>query len=275
MNVAKNTTAFLCFTVLLWAWTGAPWPHDLPLDAVVLYAGSGLAGLTICDTFFLRAVLELGPRRATLLMTLAPVIVFGATLTPLFGQTHVLDRPWPWVGLACALAGVALAASEGRDAHPDPARARRGLIDGLLATVFQAGGVLLARLGYERGREVADPSGLYVPVAGADVRMIAGVAGLVVVGAAGRLFRHWGQTLSHRSTLVPLVVAAFFGTFLGIGLNQAGIAWADSTGAATTINSLSPVWLVPLSAAFLGERHTLRAWLSTLLAIAGVALLAS
>ena len=71
------------------------------------------------------------------------------------------------------------------------------------------------------------------------------------------------------------VLAGFFGTFIGIGLNQCGLAWATSTGAVTTINSLAPVWLIPLSAAFLGERHGIRAWLSTLLALGGVALLAS
>ena len=107
------------------------------------------------------------------------------------------------------------------------------------------------------------------------MRLLAGTAGLLAVGAVTRLVRPWARALSRPSTLLPLALAACFGTFLGVGFNQCGIRWADSTGAATTINALSPVWLVPLSAWFLGERHTVRAWVSTLVAIAGVALLAA
>ena len=42
-------------------------------------------------------------------------------------------------------------------------------------------------------------------------------------------------------------------------------------GVAATLNAMAPVWLIPLSAAFLGERHDARAWASALLAVAGIA----
>jgi drug/metabolite transporter (DMT)-like permease len=133
-----------------------------------------------------------------------------------------------------------------------------------VAAVLNAAGVLLARLGVEAGAGFVEA---------AYVRLAVATVALALGGLAFRRARLWGAALSQRRTIGPLAVAAFVGTFLGIGLSQAGIQWSESTGAATTINAMSPVWLIPLSAWFLGERHGGRAWVSAALAIAGIALL--
>jgi drug/metabolite transporter (DMT)-like permease len=54
---------------------------------------------------------------------------------------------------------------------------------------------------------------------------------------------------------------------------MAAIAWSPHTGVAATLSSLAPVFLIPLSAVVLHERQDLRAWVSTLLAVAGIALI--
>jgi drug/metabolite transporter (DMT)-like permease len=268
MNLAKNGTAALCFAVLLLGLTGNPWPQGLSPRATAYLAASGVLGLTICDTYFLRSILELGPRRATLIMAgLAPGLVFAAALLPPFRQVDKAAHVLPWVGFALAIGGVWLASREVPDGPPaDPAATRRGWRDGILAAVFQAAGVLLTRLAIEEGA---------APFEGAAVRLTSGTVGLLAMGlVAGRLST-WRTTLTSPGILRTLAVTAFFGTFLGIGLNTCALAWADSTGVATTINSLSPVWLIPLSAVFLAERHGLRAWLSTVLALVGIACLAA
>jgi drug/metabolite transporter (DMT)-like permease len=111
------------------------------------------------------------------------------------------------------------------------------------------------------------------PVDASFLRLLAGVLGLLVGGLLVGRLRDWRAGILSRSVFPVLALAAFFGTFLGIGLNQAGIAWATSTGVVSTINALAPVWLIPLSTLFLGERHGARAWISTILALTGVALL--
>lgn len=265
VNLAKNATAALCFTAVFLVGTGRPWPTSMPLEAQAWLVLSGLVGLSVCDTFFLRAMMEIGPRRATLLMTLAPVLVFGAALAPPFSEGEALGRPLTYVGLVLALAGIVLATREVPAGAYDPANARRGVRDGLWSAVLQAVGVLMARHALDLGAG---------PVDGAGVRLVAGSAGLLVGGAALGHARGWFASLRAPGTLGTLAVAAFFGTFLGIGLNQCGLAWSSSTGVATTINSLAPVWLIPLSTVFLAEHHGPRAWLSTVLALTGVALLA-
>ncbi|MFO0932855.1 MAG: DMT family transporter [Planctomycetota bacterium] len=266
LNFTKNGVATLCFVVTGLVFTGRAYPSHVPLAAQGWLALSGLVGLAVCDTFLLRAMMEIGPRRATLLMLTAPVLVFVGALFPPFSQTGALHEPRTLVGAALALGGVALTAFEAPDLAVDPARARRGVIDGLVAGVLQAAGVLLARLGLEGGAAPQDA---------AMLRLVAGTAGLVLGAVAFGRVTTWARALATPGTLRTVAAAAFFGTFLGILLNQCGLAWSAHTGVVSTLNALAPVWLIPMSRVFLGEHHGRLAWLSTVVALAGVALLSA
>lgn len=266
LNFTKNGVATLCFAVVGLALVGRPYPTHVPLAAQGWLVLSGLVGLAVCDTFLLRAMMEIGPRRATLLMLTAPVLVFVGALFPPFSQRAALADPAVLVGAALALGGVALTSLEAPDLDVDRARARRGVIDGLIAGVLQAAGVLLARLGLEGGAAPQDA---------AMIRLVAGTAGLAVGAVALGQVATWARALATPGTLRTVALAAFFGTFLGIGLNQCGLAWSERTGIVSTLNALAPVWLIPMSRVFLGERHGRWAWLSTVVALAGVALLSS
>jgi len=273
VGLVKNATAALAFTAaLLIVWQRA-WPTAMPAGAQGLFVASGFAGLAICDTFLIRSLMEIGPRRATLLMLLAPVWVFFGALAPPLREAAVLGEPRRLLGVALALSGVAMAASESPDVDADPARWRRGVLDGLLASTFQAVGILLSRSGFL----VATGSPRNVPldvVAGASqVRLVAGTLGLAAAGLLLRQWPAWRRSLSAPGTLRPISLTALYSTFLGIGFFQAGQAWATSAGVATTLSQLTPVWIIPLSTMFLSERHGPRAWLSTAVALGGVALM--
>ena len=105
------------------------------------------------------------------------------------------------------------------------------------------------------------------------MRLVTGTVGLVAMGVLLGRSRAWMGAAYRPRTFVKVARAAFVGTFLGIWANQAGISWATHAGVAATLNALAPVFLVPLSAAFLGEPHDRRAWASALLAAGGVALM--
>jgi drug/metabolite transporter (DMT)-like permease len=262
INLGKNTTGVLCFAVLFSVLHGRPWPLEVTGDQALLFAASGLVGLTLCDTFFLRALRTLGPQRATLLMTFSTVLAALASLLPPFSES---PPPLAWAGMGVCLAGVVLAA---RARHPDPVRDdefRRGARDGLVAAALQAAGAMFSRAAFLEDAPT--------PAAGAAIRLAAGVVGLLVLGfATGRVGR-WTRGLAAHGSWWRLGIAAVIGTFLGIWAHVAALGWSEHTGVATTLNSLAPVFLIPLSALFLAERFGARAWLSTLLAVAGIALL--
>ena len=267
MNLCKNATATLCFALLFLVLYGTPWPGGMGAEALVLFAVSGFVGLTLCDTLLFQALGLIGPQRTTLLMTVAVPLATVAALLPPWNETP--PSAWGIVGIVVCLVGVTLAVLE---RHPDPVAARslkRGVLLGLLAALGQAVGVLLARLAFRaHGAESVMDAGH-----GAAVRLFVGALGLVALGLLTRQTRAWHGALRQPGILKRLVGAAFVGTFLGIWANQAGLTWAEHTGVATTLNQLTPVWLIPLTTLFLGERHTARSWLATGLAVGGVVLL--
>jgi drug/metabolite transporter (DMT)-like permease len=267
LNLGKNTTASVCFVVLLCVWIGSPWPTGMGAEAVLLFVASGVVGLTLCDTLLFRAMQLLGPQRISLLMIGAVPLTAAAALLPPWNEPA---PSWAgWAGMGLCLAGVALAVTE---RHADPvagAALRHGARLGLVAAVFQAAGVLLARLAFR----AHGGSALVDSAEGAAVRLYAGSAGLVVLALLTRRLGAWSTGLRRPGVLPRLVGAAFVGTFLGIWANQAGLSWAAHAGVATTLNQLAPVWLIPLTTIALGTRHNLRTWLSTLVAVLGVLLL--
>jgi drug/metabolite transporter (DMT)-like permease len=262
MNLGKNLTAAGCFLLVVWLVAGRPWPAGARTEGLVCLLLSGFVGLTLCDWLLFRAILTIGPRRSTLLMALAPPLTALVALLPPFSERPPLAT---WAGIAVCLAGLVLAVLE---RSPDALRQavlRRGARDALLAALLQALGLLLARRGLAVGG-VTTAEGAYL-------RLLAGAGGLVVLGAAVGRLRGWLGQLHGGLAWRQIAVAALLGTFLGIWLNQAGLAWSRHTGVAATLNSLAPVFLIPLSSMFLAERHDARAWVSTVLAVGGVALM--
>lgn len=264
INLGKNATASLCFAVLFTVSAGVPWPTGLERGATWLFVLSGLIGLTLCDTLLFRAMHALGPQRTTLLMLGAvPLTVLAALLPPWSERS---PSALCWGGILACLTGVSLAVTE---RHPDPLAAperRRGVALGLLAAVLQAAGVMLSRWAFLRH----GGTGLSDAAQGAGLRLYAGTLGLVALALATRRAGVWSAALGRGRVLPRLALAAFFGTFLGIWANQAGLTWAEHAGVATTLNQLAPVWLIPLTTLFLGERHGLRSWGATLIAVADV-----
>lgn len=262
LNLGKNAAATVFFVALLWIWKGRPWPAGLDGGAVAVFAASGVLGLTFCDTLLLRSLLTIGPQRTSVIFLLVPVLTALVAMLPPFGE-----RPpgMAWAGMGVCLGGILLAIRTPRHFPGDAATFRRGARDAFFASCLQAGAVLLARYGLSvEANPVLDS---------AVVRLAAGTLGLLVLGVAtGRLAR-WGRQLRPVGTAATICAASFVGTFLGILTNQVGLLWAAHAGVATTLNSLMPIYLVPLSMAFLGERFGVRGLLATLFAVAGVALM--
>lgn len=220
---------------------------------------SGVIGIGIGDTAFFRALATLGTRRTLLFETLAPpVAALQAWL--------LLDERlgWlAWLGLGLTVAGVAWVIAE-RTATPGaPVSRLAGAGWGLLAATCQATGMVIARGVLVENAIPASASAL--------LRLLAGV---VVLGlwllTRRQPLQLWKKRREPR--LLALVAAGtILGTWFGLWLQQAALARIPA-GVAQTLLATSPVFAVLLAAAA-GHRPTKRAWLGTLLALAGVALL--
>ena len=232
-----------------------------PVDmrSFVFLALSGIIGITIGDTFFFLALMQLGPRRASLMGALNPVAIAVAAAVSLG------ERPTPgaWLGIAATACGVGWVLWERAPVASGGAENRsRGISYGLLSVLCTAGAVLLAKVG------VAS-----VPTVHATwLRLMAGSAGLAFWGASRSELGEWvapfrrGELLAKVAAVVVVVVAG------GFWLSLVALKHIDAS-IAGPLNATGPLFILPMSILLMKEKLSRRAVLGTVIAVGGVALI--
>lgn len=277
VNAARLALAIVLLGVTHRLLTGMWWPHALPRQLLLL-ALSGVLGLTIGDQALFTSFVEIGPRRAMLVMTTSPL--FAA----LFGWIALNEtiHGTAWVGILLVIAGVAWVISERPD--PDqtgaPPQVLRGVLLALIGAACQAGGLLLSKQGMGHGW-AADGEFLK-PQAATFVRMVFAGAGMLPLLLLHHVRRRGRfapgndpfRTGAWRTGCLCAAAGAVLGPYLGVWMS---LEASDrvSLGIAQTLCSLPPIFILPFAALIHRERITRRAVLGALVAVAGVALLFS
>jgi len=228
---------------------------------IVWLSLSGLLGLTIGDTAFFAALNRLGPRRTLLMSALTPAVTAIIAIPVL---TESLD--WSiLVGMGLTMFGVVWVIMErsgtGVPRSETSATLKAGVLFALVNVTCQASGNVLTKLG------AGDSSALEISI----VRLLVGIVGLLAVIVFRPNLMDGVRAWKSRE-LVLLAASTFLGTYLGIWLMNAGLKYAH-TAVATTLNSTSPIFILPLAYFVLKEKITLRAALGALIATFGVAIL--
>ena len=256
LNISKGAIAIALLAITLVVRRQLLSP--LPTHAVGLLLVSGAIGIGVGDCAYFATVNELGPRRALLMETLAPPL--SAAMALVFLQEQLSAKAW--LGIFITLGGVAWVVSErtlvGRVQHLG-----RGVGLGVLAAAGQATGAVLSR--------AALAETAVNPLWSALLRLVAGLVCLVGVLAVRP---DWGQGLGQLRTgrlLAGVAIAAFFGTYLAIWLQQTAFKFTEA-GIAQALLATSPVFVLPMAMA-IGDRITLRAVAGALMAMSGVCLL--
>ncbi len=261
LNRLRITVAAGLLCTALFFLRGSPWPVWATPWAVGLLAVSGLVGFVFGDTYYFRSLVILGPGRAALVTSTAPI--FTALLAwPLLGE-----HPGPLIllGMALTLGGIAWVIWE--QEHPAQAHIEGsilvGVVAGVLAAVGQAGGYVLSKLALRTGLD---------PLSATVVRIVAAAVGIWLLAAAQRDVRRSFDALRDRAGSAFMVGGAFFGPFLGVTLSLTALKYIEA-GVAASITAIYPVLTLLLSSRFHGERLTLRTLAGALVAVAGVVVL--
>jgi drug/metabolite transporter (DMT)-like permease len=262
LNPLRLAFAFAFLCLLGWAVRGLPLPLDAPPRAWAWLGVSGLVGFVFGDFCLFRAFVLIGPRLSMLLMSLAPLmtavigwLLLGETLT---GRDLL--------GMTLTVGGIAWAVMDrnrpaGGEAAPRPATFA-GVLYGLGGALGQAGGLVLSKLGM----------GSYPAIAATQVRVLAGIAGYVLLFA---LFHWWPKlrpALQDRRALGFVAFGAFFGPCVGVSLSLYAVH-RTMAGVAASIMALTPVLVIPLVVLLRRERVGLGGVAGAAMAVAGVALL--
>lgn len=262
------------------------------LDGVtVWYLGlSGLVGLAIGDQFLFTALVDVGSRLATLLMTLGPPV--AAMLA-----WPILDEPLGWLamsGIAVTIIGIGWAVMERSEgAQPRVHRHRmRGTIFGVLAGICQAIGLVLAKLGI--GHTRLEEAQFVSPLTATLVRMSFAAVGICLMAGVLRLMLRKRSArvidVSPETEHIPapldeakrskqwkvaiglVLIGTILGPVAGVWLSLIAVDLTD-TGIAATLMAMSPVFILPFAAWLEKEHLSWRAVIGALVAVGGVVLL--
>jgi len=237
---------------------------------------SGLVGFALGDMFLFRAFVEIGPRLSLLVMSLsAPMSAVVGWLW--LGEVYSALQ---WLGMAVALLGVGWVILERpaeEESMPDAAkplakngntRVRRATWRGTLFAFGGAAGQALGSVMSKYGMGSGDAA------AATQIRVIGGIAGLLVVFCIIGWWRQTFHALRDRRAMTWLVLGAFLGPFLGVTLYLRAIQ-VTNVGVVATIVALLPVAVIPLSMAIHKERVSLRSVAGAVVAVLGVGLMMS
>ena len=261
LNRLRITVACVFLGVALTVTRGSPWPTWASASQVGLLAVSGLIGFAFGDTYYFRALVILGPGRAALIASLAPVF------TALIGWPvlHETLGPLALLGMALTVGGIAWVLWEREQkehAHVEGS-VLVGVVAGVLAALGQAGGYVISKLALRTG---LDPLSATVIRIGAAAVAVWAVA--LAQGSAAKSF----EALRDRRASAFMVAGAFCGPFLGVTLSLAALQFIEAAVAAS-ITAIYPVLTLVLSARFDGEKLTFRTLVGALVAVGGVVVL--
>jgi drug/metabolite transporter (DMT)-like permease len=230
----------------------------LPVQATAYLLLSGVVGIGLGDTAYFGAINTLGARRSLLLETLAPPVTAVLAWAFLAEKLSVISI----LGIGLTLMGIAWVISE-RVPGREPVKWGAGLKVALLAVVCQAAGAVLSRAA------LADSA--VDPLWSTLLRLSSGLAfmGVLAVIQPHRSGEHLSlSALKRPSLLGGVALAAFFGTYLGIWLQQIALKYT-AAGIAQALLATSPLFVLPM-AAVLGDRISLRSTLGAAIALGGV-----
>ena len=263
MNLSKNTIGLVLMLLHLGVLTAVT--HEAAFTASASSIGllivSGLIGVAIGDTLFLRSLQILGPRISLMLATTSPI--FSVVLGLVFLREQLLIIVV--VGILLTVAGLIIvltdsaAAKEAPNMYPGKVAA--GVWCGIAAAFCQSVGGVFSRIGSR------DCSGLEAAI----YRIAVGMVVLIV-------FYHWRgklrpivRSLFQFDMIKLLLPATVIGTWMGVWLCQ--VAYKNSDVAiAQTLLSTCPLFAVPVIWFWDKKRLSARGFMGTLIAVTGVAL---
>ena len=240
---------------------GLALPTDATPRAWAMLGFSGLLGFLMADICLFKALLLIGPRLTLLVQSLSPPI---ATLA----SWALFDEKLPglqWAAMAVTLAGVVWVVLERPQTDLEVHRQRHfgwGIFLAGVAAVGQALGLVFSRHGI----------GQYDAVAATFVRVLAAMAGYLVLVTLLGLWPRIVAGARHREAMVLMTLGSLVGPFAGVVLCMIAVRNCHA-GVVATILGTMPIFILPFAILLYGERVSFRALGGALVSVAGIALL--
>ena len=267
LNQFRLYAALPLLFVLGFLMIGQCWPSDASFGRISLIGVSGILGLVIGDYGFFHALATIGPRLASVIMSLWPACTVGISF--LRGEIPTAGQ---LLGIGLTVAGVAMVLLGKREGAWRPGLTARqwlwGCVGALIGALGQASGFVMAEVAMEQGPDLR--AGID-PLLATIVRMCAATIGMQVIVSVQRRPFAMVKILRNRKALIAAWIGVVCGPVVGVWMSMVGAAHAQNTGVASALMATTPILMLPVAIWFYKPRVGLLGMLGTILAVFGVA----
>jgi drug/metabolite transporter (DMT)-like permease len=259
VNIIRLVIGLIFLSILNLILRGFLLPVDASSHNWIWLSVSGIIGFVLGDYFLFKSYTIIGSWFAMLIMTLAP------PMAAIFGWM-ILDEHLSLLsiaGIITTMTGIIIAMFR-RDKENRRITVSKPLIGLLYAfggALGQALGIVISKYGMEQ----------YSPFAATQIRIIVGIAGFIIVITLTRKWRSVWSTLSDHKAMVSTTIGSIFGPFLGVSFSLMAIRYT-STGIASTLMALVPIFIIPPSILLFKHKVTIREIIGTVISVGGVVL---
>ncbi len=236
----------------------------LPLDATgstwFWLSFSGLIGFVIGDLFLFQAFVQVGARISMLIMSTVPPITAITGFILMGEKISLLGL----TGMAITIGGIALVilTRNSGDKVITVRHSLKGLIYAFIGALGQALGLVFSKFGM----------GSYNAIAATQIRIIAAIIGFALVITISKNWGNLTMALKDNKAMKHISIGSFFGPFIGVSLSLIAVQHAP-TGIVSTIMSITPILIIPVSIIMLKEKVELKEVFGALISLVGVSLL--
>ena len=272
VNKIRLLLAVFLYAGFLLVATGSLYPSGVNEQQWFWLGLSGIVGLVIGDGCGFKALVMIGPRLTMLIYACSPIMTTIIAWIFLGEQLSFVDV----IGIALTIGGISWVVLERRfennnhfnlsHDHPDRGSLMKGVLLGLVAALGQASGLVLAKYG------MSHAGGTVEPLQAAYVRMVVSLLVLWAITAVQGQIPSTLRAVKNRRALSLCAAGAMVGPFLGVWMSLVAVKYI-AAGLAATLNSTTPVMILPLVVLWYKERVTLRATLGAVVTVCGVALI--
>ncbi len=254
LNLFKN-----CFGIVLMIPTillvdGFKLPDYKVIELLLVFV-SGLFGIAVADTWYLKALNIMGASRTGIVSSLfSPFVIL---LSAAFLGEQLVS--WQWFGLVLVLSGVLLVTWRRHRSTVDAADVKRGVIYGVGAVFMMAVGVVMVK-------EILETGPFLWTV---QLRLVGGVAGMLVLLLIPARRKSVWKNFSQPQPWGTVMFASFMGAYFALILWLAGYKLIDAS-VASVLNETNVVFIVLLAWLMLGEQINRRKLAGMSLTLGGV-----
>ncbi len=260
VNYIRLVIGFVLISIFTAFSRGMILPLDATASAWIYLSISGLIGFVIGDLFLFQAYLEIGSRISMLIMALVPPITAVLGFITMREMISLSD----FIGMAVTILGISavVLVKNPEGGNFQFSRSIKGIAYAFVGALGQSLGLIFSKIGM----------GSYDPFAATQIRIIAGLIGFTVVFIFMKRWDKLKEAVKNKEATKYLFLGSLFGPFLGVSFSLLAIQYT-TTGVSSTITSIIPVLIIPLSIYVLKEKVSPKEIVGAVISVIGVSIL--